>query len=141
MIDKRRPNEGNTTLSKTLIVTNNPLVDATCAAYSGCEIRYVEGNVENLLIAVRDMVYAGHPLVSHPLPASIRMIYSPYRSVVMSASAELLDSWHAETIEESLRKYRQSAQHRARDETNAEAYKWMDAQLLSAALQEPIPFN
>ena len=128
-----------------LIITNNPLVRDTYAqgaprADRNFEICYAEGDIQGLLLKVRDMVYKGHPLVSHPLPASIRMIYSPYRSVILGAVTGSLDPWHAEIAEESLRQYRQSTGHRTPDTANTRDYEWMDMQLLSSALEETQPF-
>ncbi len=37
----------------------------------------------DVLIKVRDLVHEGVELVSHPLGASIRMLFSPYRSIVV----------------------------------------------------------
>ena len=123
-----------------LVVTNNPLVRETCEEMKIC---YVDGSVENLLLKVRNMVHEGYPLLSHPLPASIRMIYSPYRSVVLGAvsGGGKPDPWHVEVIEDSLMKYRRSTEHRIPDSANDEEYKWMDMQLLTAALKEPRPFG
>jgi hypothetical protein len=61
------------------IVTNNPLVQNK---YTD-NVLYIDGNVEQTLIKVRDMVYEGYELISHPLPASLRMLFSPYRSIVI----------------------------------------------------------
>jgi len=131
---------------KVLIVTNNTLVREACGengtnAFFRVEVHYVDGDVELLLLKVRDMVYEGYPLLSHPLPSSMRMIYSPYRSVMLGASIGKLDSWYAETIEDSLRKYRRSTEYRISNRVNDEDYKWMDMQLLSAAFKEPRPYN
>jgi len=106
----------------------------------GVEICYSEEDALRLLQRVRDLVYEGYPLLSHPLPASIRIIYSPYRSVMVGVVSGKLDPWHTEMVEESVRKYRQTMEHRTPDKANAEDYAWMDMQLLSAALKEPRPF-
>jgi len=122
-----------------LIVTNNPTVSGD----ADIETRFVEGNTEELLLTVRDMVYEGYPLVSHPLPASIRMMYSPFRSVVLGTNAGVPDPLHVSIAEESLRKYRQSTSQRNLDkisEKSTESYKWMDAQLLTVAIKESAPF-
>ena len=129
-----------------LIITNNPLVREACGenaadAFFRVEVHYVDGDVELLLLKVRNMVYEGYPLLSHPLPASIRMIYSPYRSVMLGANIEGLDTWHAETAEDSLRKYRRSTENRILNRVNDEDYKWADMQLLLSALKEPRSFN
>ena len=105
----------------------------------GVEICYLAVEVLNLLEKVRDLIYEGYPLLSHPLPASIRIIYSPYRSVMIGAVSGKLDPWHAEMAEESVRKYRQTMGYRTPDNTNAEDYAWMDEQLLSTALKESRP--
>ena len=130
---------------KILIVTNNRLVHETygsSAACTVCSVKtcYVDGDVESLLIKVRDMVHEGYPLLSHPLPASIRMIYSPYRSVMLGAISGKLEPWHVKTIEDSLTKYRRSTGHRALDSASEAEYKWMDMQLLTTAMNEPLPF-
>ena len=131
---------------KVLIVTNNTLVREACGengtnAFFRVEVHYVDGDVELLLLKVRDMVYEGYPLLSHPLPSSMRMIYSPYRSVMLGANIEELDPWHAETIEDSLWKYRRSTENRIPNIVNDEDYKWADMQLLLATLKEPRSFN
>ena len=129
-----------------LIITNNPLVREACKknaenVFFRVETHYVDGDVELLLLKVRDMVYEGYPLLSHPLPASMRMIYSPYRSVMLGAGIEELDPWHAETIEGSLRKYRRSTENRISNRINDEDYKLVDMQLLLATLKEPRSFS
>ena len=128
-----------------LIITNNPLVRDTYRESAACtrscvEVCYVAGDVLSLMLRVRDMIYEGYPLLGHPLPASIRIIYSPYRSVMVGAALGELDPWHAEVVEESLRKYRQTMARRTPDEGNAKDYAWVDLQLLAAALKEPRPF-
>ena len=116
-----------------VVLTNNPLVRDTFE-----KTIYVDNCVEGLLVKVRDMVYEGYPLLSHPLPASMRMIYSPYRSVMIGASKGKPDAMHAEIAETSLLKYRQNTNHRTPDRKNDEDYKRIDIQLLSVALSEPI---
>jgi len=127
-----------------MIITNNPLVRDIYSKNGshmgfGVEICYLAVEVLNLLEKVRDLIYEGYPLLSHPLPASIRIIYSPYRSVMIGAVSGKLDPWHAEMAEESVRKYRQTMGYRTPDNTNAEDYAWMDEQLLSTALKESRP--
>ena len=49
-----------------MIVTNNPLVEKVLSKYY--EVRYLpEENYRAILITVRDLVYAGHKLYTHPL--------------------------------------------------------------------------
>ncbi len=60
------------------IVTNNPLVKLELE-----NLYFVEGSYEDVLIKVRDLIYEGIELISHPLGASMRMLYSPYRSIIV----------------------------------------------------------
>ena len=124
-------------------MTNNPLVqrafeedeEGLCP-----DVKYLEGSPEALLIAVRDKVHSGCSLISHPLAASIRMIYSPYRTVILGERADTPDAHHIEVIESSIMKYRQITEHRISDDANSEAYQWIDLQLFFVALKESLPF-
>ena len=129
-----------------LVTTNNPLVreahgENAADVFSRVEICYVDGDVESLLLKIRDMVYEGYPLLSHPLPSSMRMIHSKYRSVLLGTRRGELDPLHAEIAEDSLGKYRRAAGHRIPENANDDEYKWLDMQLLSATLKEPRPFS
>ena len=122
-----------------MIITNNPLVQSSLEklyCLSSAKILFLDCNVENLLTKVRDMIYEGYALITHPLPASIGMIHSPYRSVILSNNKEKLDAQHAEIAESSLAKYISKLNHRALDKLDNEDYKRMDIQLLTAALNE-----
>ena len=124
-------------------ITNNPLVQRAFEEdrEQFCpDVKYLECSAEALLIAVRDKVHSGYSLISHPLAASIRMIYSPYRTVILGAKEEKPDIHHIEVIESSIIKHRQITEHRISDDANSEAYQWIDLQLLYAALKEPLPF-
>ena len=64
-------------------VTNNPrLIDKEGAIP-------VDGTFRDVLVKVRDMVHAGYELISHPLFASSRMMFSPYRTILMGGKLEL----------------------------------------------------
>lgn len=66
-----------------LILTNNPLVERCLKDYY--EIRFLsEENYRGILVAVRDMIYAGHKLYTHPLSGSVKPNETPYKSVVVS---------------------------------------------------------
>ena len=109
-------------------------------AVNSDEARFINGSVEVLLIAVRDMIYRGHRLVSHPSAASIRMICSPYRTVIVSARPGAPDPAHARMAEDVLTGYRRITRHRKTDIINAESYKKIDLQLFLSAYAEPLPF-
>jgi len=46
-------------------------------------VHFIDGSVEQVLIRVRDLVHEGYELITHPLPASLRIMFSPYRSVII----------------------------------------------------------
>lgn len=116
---------------KNIIITNNPLV-----AEKYINVFCIEGSVEETLIKVRDLVYQGYELVSHPLAASLRMLFSPYRSVIVGPKKETLNFEHAEIIESSIHKYKNHMDVRKKDEANREDYKKIDLLLLESALQD-----
>lgn len=116
---------------KNLIVTNNPVV-----AENNDHVLLVDGSVEETLIKVRDLVQDGYELISHPLPASLRMMFSPYRSVILGRKLEKVDFLCAQIIEDSIIKYKNHMDFRNIDSANRNDYQKMDRLLLEAALSE-----
>jgi hypothetical protein len=116
---------------KSIIVTNNPVV-----AEKYQNVLLVDGSVEETLIHVRDMVQQGYELISHPLAASIRMIYSPYRSVILGRRQAKVDFLSAQIIEDSIIKYRNHTDRRKMDLVNEVDYQAVDVTLLEASLAE-----
>lgn len=116
---------------KHIIITNNPLV-----AEKYEHVFWVDSTVEETLIRIRDMVYQGYELVSHPLAASLRMLFSPYRSVIVGKKSEKLVFEHAEIIEDSIIKYKNHMDLRKVDEANRDDYKKTDLLLLESALSD-----
>lgn len=114
------------------IITNNPLVQNKYLD----DVLYIEGTVEQTLIKVRDMVYEGYELVSHPLPASLRMLFSPYRSILIGKRKKRVDFMQAEIAEESINKYNTHMNSRQMDEVNSEGYQMVDLILLESALKD-----
>ena len=99
-------------------------------------VRFVEGSYEDVLIKVRDLVYKGVELVSHPLGASIRMLYSPYRSVIVGQKNNTIDPFHIETIENSIINYRNNLKARKVDWQHEEDYALIDNELLKSTLKD-----
>jgi hypothetical protein len=112
-----------------LIVTNNPRVSDRFE-----NVLFIEGTYEDVLIRVRDLVHQGHELISHPVGASIRMIFSPYRSVVIGSKNERLNQFHVATIEWSIINYRNLTEGRKIDNINAGDYALIDIKHLEDAL-------
>ena len=118
------------------IVTNNPKVESQYK-----DVIFVNGNFEDVLLRVRDLVHAGHELINHPLGASIRMFYSPYRSIIIGEKMigqkeKNINNIYVETIENSIENYRKHMEGRIPDTKNNEDYSLIDSELLVSALGE-----
>ena len=114
-----------------LIVSNNPLVRLDFE-----NMIFVEGSYEDVLIKVRDLVYEGVELVSHPLTASMRMLYSPYRSIILGNKNNKVDPFHMETIENSIIDYRKNLKNRKVDWKNKDDYAFVDYELLKSTFRD-----
>jgi len=65
------------------IITNNPMV-ARCVP-KDYMIDFMEDlTYREILVTVRDLVYAGHKLYTHPLAGSVKPNETPYKSIVIS---------------------------------------------------------
>lgn len=113
------------------IVTNNPEIKA-----KSNNLYFVEGSYEDVLIKVRDLVYEGVDLISHPLGASMRMLYSPYRSIVVGEKNSKIDSYHIEMIENSILNYRNTLKSRKVDWVNKDDYALIDNELLKSTFMD-----
>ena len=80
-----------------MIVTNNQRV-----AENHQDAIYINGDMHELYQKVRDLVYVGHKLQTHPLSASIGMLHSPVKSVILSDDKHFDQS---QLNEDNQRKY------------------------------------
>lgn len=112
-------------------MTNNPKVKGNFE-----DTLFIEGSFEDVLIKVRDLVHAGYELINHPLGASIRMLFSPYRSIIISKETKNINSLHVETIENCIANYKKHMEVRNPDIENSEDYALIDNELLKSALKE-----
>lgn len=117
---------------KSTIITNNPLVREK---YSE-NVHFIDGSVEQVLIRVRDLVHEGYELITHPLPASLRIMFSPYRSVIIGQKKGSTDPLHIEIAEESVLKYKRQMRGRDIDLKHNKDYQQIDLILLESALQD-----
>jgi hypothetical protein len=115
----------------TQIITNNPEVKEEFK-----NVVFVEGGFLEVLIAVRDLVYTGHELINHPLGASIRMMFSPYRSIVVGDKTSENNQYFMETIENSIINYKKHMEVRLVDNDNNDDYRYLDKDLLMSAIRE-----
>ncbi len=111
------------------IITNNPLVKEKYK-----NIYFVEGSYEDVLVNVRDLVHKGFELISHPLGASARMLFSPYRTIIIGAKNENIIPEHIEIIENSILNYRKNTRLRKVDEVNSVDYALVDFKHLESIL-------
>lgn len=119
---------------KNTIITNNPLVRDK---YSE-NVLFIDGSVEQVLIKVRDLVHEGYELITHPLPASLRIMFSPYRSVIIGQKKGAIDPLHIEIAEESVLKYKRQMSSREVDLKHNTDYQQIDLILLESALQSEV---
>ena len=69
-------------------ITNNPLI----IKKGLINIETVDGDTLSVLLVVKDYILKGHRLISHPLTSSIRPDVSPYKTILLSLSAEKIDA-------------------------------------------------
>ena len=73
-------------MSRYMVITNNPLVRSRLDDTH--EVIYLELSYEELLKVVRDRIYEGHRLLTHPLSGSVKPKETPYKSVLISERKE-----------------------------------------------------
>ena len=112
------------------IVSNNSLVKEKFDC-----VEFVDGNYIDVLIATRDLIHKGCSLVSHPLPASIRMVFSSIRSIVIE-DGNGFDENSIFIIEEAIDKYNLIMKNRNVDFKNVKDYEIVDLTLVESALEE-----
>ena len=112
------------------IVSNNSLVKEKFDC-----VEFVDGSYIDVLIATRDLIHKGCSLVSHPLPASIRMVFSSIRSIVIE-DGNGFDENSILIIEEAIDKYNLIMKNRNVDFKNVKDYEIVDLTLVESALEE-----
>ena len=112
------------------IVSNNNLIKEKYE-----DIKFVEGNYMDVLLYVRDILHKGACLISHPLPASIRMVFSPVRSILLDDEC-CIDENSLNLIEDSIEKYKMTMKNRNIDFKNLSDYELVDLMLVETALEE-----
>lgn len=87
-------------MSKYMVITNNPL--ARSRLDDTHEVIYLELSYEELLKVVRDRIYEGHRLLTHPLSGSVKPKETPYKSVLISERKEKVDGESVRLIENAI---------------------------------------
>ena len=87
-----------------LIVTNNPLVARRMAEFYTLD--FDEGrSYRDILVRVRDLIYAGHTLYTHPLAGSVKPNETMFRSVVVSRAVHGLVPEQADIVSSCVQAY------------------------------------
>ncbi|WP_297488580.1 GrdX family protein [uncultured Cetobacterium sp.] len=118
-----------------IIITNNPKVKES---YSN--IKFVDGTVKDVFDFTRKELHQGKKLLTHPLGASLKMLHSPYRSIIISSNYSALDIMSIELLEHSILKYKQHTDGRTVDVKNEKDYSFIDLTLLNSACEELLSF-
>ena len=63
------------------IITNNPLVRDCLSDWY--QVDYHEISYREILVMVRDLVYSGYKLYTHPIAGSVKPNETPYKSIVV----------------------------------------------------------
>ena len=113
-----------------MIVTNNPLLRQED------QVLFIDGTFRDVLIAVRDNVYEGYELISHPLFASSRMMFSPFRTVIIGRKEERISEEACQIVEDAIRTYDRLTARRQRQPEHDADYAWLDRALFLTALAE-----
>lgn len=96
----------------------------------------VKGSFRDVLVKAKKYVEEGHKLLVSPMPASIRMAYSPVRSLVIGSEVEEDNLYSLDLIENSIKKYDLLLGKRNVDYRNMSDYEFVDKELLNSALKE-----
>ena len=115
------------------IISNNPMVQKEFE-----NTIWVEGNSKDVLIKVRDLLHQDYELVTHPLNASIKMVLSPVKSIILRKIKENKDLFQLEVIEDSIIKYDNlyiKDSHKKRKEYSKD-FSMIDYTLLKSSMEE-----
>lgn len=78
------------------IVTNNKLVSENYPVY------FVEGKLDDVFCAIRDLVHKGNIILTHPLAGSIKPHETEYKSIVMEKRDGEVDLSSLSLIENAI---------------------------------------
>ena len=85
---------------KFVIVTNNPRVRDELG--KEFEVDFADITYREVLCKVRDMIYEGHKLLTHPLSGSVKPNETPYKSILVGKKIGKMDLQDASIIENRI---------------------------------------
>ena len=116
------------------IITNNPLA-ASCLPEEYRVELWEALSYRQILVKVRDLVYAGHRLYTHPLSGSVKPNETPYKSIVISRNRRTMDSDEALLIASAVETFDKFApRNRRLTEEMYRDFQLIDYTLLCGAL-------
>ena len=86
---------------KFVIVTNNPKVRDELG--QEFDVDYADITYREILCKVRDMIYEGHKLLTHPLSGSVKPNETPYKSILVAKKTGKMDVQDASLLRTSFR--------------------------------------
>ncbi len=118
-------------LEQCIFVTNNDRV-ALKFKDRAKDVIFLEGYRE-VLIKSRDLIYAGHKLLTHPQASSLKPNQTPYRSVLLYGEKASLDEESVMLIEKAIENFDKWQDIRKTPEYNpkiADDYKTIDLSVI-----------
>lgn len=118
-------------LDHCIFVTNNDRVMEKFGESAG-EVRLLE-DYRDVLVAARDLIYAGHKLLTHPQASSLKPNQTPYRTVLLYGETGELDSEAVMLIEQAIEnfdKWQEICQTPQYDPKIANDYKTIDLSMI-----------
>lgn len=83
------------------IITNNPLVKTVLSDYYTVE--FYEGlTYRDILVKVRDLVYSGYELLTHPMAGSVKPNETMYKSIVVGTDLKGTNIEHCNLMMNAL---------------------------------------
>ncbi len=114
-----------------LIISNNPEVWKKFP-----NVYKVHGTPLEVMLEVKRRIYDGHKLVGMPISGNLRMIVSPYRSVLLSLSADPeIDNQSVMLVENAVERLGKTEFNSVPSFTLKD-YSYMDQEFLNSALNE-----
>ena len=83
------------------IITNNPLVKTVLSEYYTVEY-YEEASLRDILVKVRDMVYSGYELHTHPMAGSVKPNETMFKSIVVGTDMKSVEIEHCNLMMNAL---------------------------------------
>lgn len=83
------------------IITNNPLVKTVLSEYYTVEY-YEDLSLREILVKVRDLVYSGYELFTHPMAGSVKPNETMFKSIVVGTDMKSVDIAHCNLMMNAL---------------------------------------